>query len=223
MERTTSKTFQPSSSTEEISQHRRNLPAHSSSKQPMMERKKKYPKDVLSAMSFDKHTLHVHRRNPKVPAAVPVTVVPVTVSQDSAVSVTVPVTAVPVKVPVKVPQNVPQGVPVTVPQDRAAPVTDVSSSSPRKRPSEAVYPQCLIKTKPAKRISLGNRTFASIRTYRKDPRVNIRDYASDDHGDHHALKRGILLTTEQWEVLKQNMEAIDEGLKRRKSDIYAKL
>ena len=86
-----------------------------------------------------------------------------------------------------------------------------------------MYPQCLIKTKPAKRISLGNRTFASIRTYRKDPRVNIRDYASDDHGDHHALKRGILLTTEQWEVLKLNMEAIDEGLKRRKSDIYAKL
>ena len=189
----------------------------------MMERKKKYPKDVLSAMSFDKHTLHVHRRNPKVPAAVPVTVVPVTVPQDSAVPVTVPA-----KVPVKVSQNVPQGVPVTVPvtvpQDRAAPVTDVSatpSSSPRKRPSEAVYPQCLIKTKPAKRISLGNRTFASIRTYRKDPRVNIRDYASDDHGDHHALKRGILLTTEQWEVL--NMKAIDEGLKRRKSDIYAKL
>ena len=195
----------------------------------MMERKKKYPKDVLSAMSFDKHTLHVHRRNPKVPAAVPVTVVPVTVPQDSAVSVTVPVTAVPVKVPVKVPQNVPQGVPVTVPQDRAASVTvpqDVPatpSSSPRKRPSDAVYPQCLIKKKPAKRILLGNRTFASIRTYRKDPRVNIRDYASDDHGDHHALKRGILLTTEQWEVLKQNMEAIDEGLKRRKCDIYAKL
>ena len=193
----------------------------------MMERKKKYPKDVLSAMSFDKHTLHVHRRNPKVPAAVPVTVVPVTVPQDSAVSVTVPVTAVPVKVPVtavpvKVPQNVPQGVPVTVPvTDRVAPATP--PSSPRKRPSEAVYPQCLIKTKPAKRISLGNRTFASIRTYRKDPRVNIRDYASDDHGDHHALKRGILLTTEQWEVLKLNMEAIDEGLKRRKSDIYAKL
>ena len=200
MERTTSKTFQPSSSTEEIFPHRKNLPAHSSSKQRMRE-----PRDVLGAISFDKHTRHVHRRNPKIPAAVPVTVVPVTVPQDSAVSVTVP---------------------VTVPQDRAAPVTDVSatpSSSPRKRPSEAVYPQCLIKTKPAKRISLGNRTFASIRTYRKDPRVNIRDYASDDHGDHHALKRGILLTTEQWEVLKQNMEAIDEGLKRRKSDIYAKL
>ena len=217
MERTTSKTFQPSSCTEEISQHRRNLPAHSSSKQPMMERKKKYPKDVLSAMSFDKHTLHVHRRNPKVPAAVPVTVVPVTVPQDSAVPVTVPA-----KVPVKVSQNVPQGVPVTVPvTDRVAPATPPSST--RKRPSEAVYPQCLIKTKPAKRISLGNRTFASNRTYRKDPRVNIRDYASDDHGDHHALKRGILLTTEQWEVLKLNMEAIDEGLKRRKSDIYAKL
>ena len=166
------------------------------------------PRDVLGAMPQNK------RR--KVPA-----VVPVTVPQDSAVSV---------KVPVKVPQNVPQGVPVTVPvTDQAASVTapqDVPAtppSSPRKRPSEAVYPQCLIKKKPAKRILLGNRTFASIRTYRKDPRVNIRDYASDDHGDHHALKRGILLTTEQWEVLKQNMEAIDEGLKRRKCDIYAKL
>ena len=72
------------------------------------------------------------------------------------------------------------------------------------------------KSKRIKRIKLGNRTFVSIRTYRKDPRVNIRDYMSDMNGDRHAMKRGILLTADQWNVLKANMHDIDEGLKRRR-------
>ena len=68
----------------------------------------------------------------------------------------------------------------------------------------------------SKCVKLGDRTFVSIRTYRKDPRVNIRDYVSDEHGGSHALKRGILLTSEQWNVLKKNIHRIDCALELRK-------
>ena len=117
---------------------------------------------------------------------------------------------VPAKVPVDVSLKVPAKVPVNVSaKDRAAPNSSVNSAANSAANSAG-------KSKRIKRIKLGNRTFVSIRTYRKDPRVNIRDYMSDMNGDRHAMKRGILLTADQWNVLKANMHDIDEGLKRRR-------
>ena len=124
---------------------------------------------------------------------------------------------VPAKVPVDVPTTVPVDVPVKVPVNvspKIAPNSSVNSASVNSVANSAA--NSAGKSKRIKRIKLGNRTFVSIRTYCKDPRVNIRDYMSDMNGDRHAMKRGILLTADQWNVLKANMHDIDEGLKRRR-------
>lgn len=122
---------------------------------------------------------------------------------------------VPANVPLKVPANVSPKVPVNVPMKVPANVSSTASPIvPATVPVPAV--KSVTKSKRIKRIKLGNRTFVSIRTYRKDPRVNIRDYMSDLNGDRHAMKRGILLTSDQWNVLKENMHEIDAGLKRRR-------
>jgi len=117
-------------------------------------------------------------------------------------------TAVPTTVPVNVPATVPKKVPATVPKKVPRKHAAASSNSVANSAAKG--------KRGVKRIKLGKRTAVSIRTYRKDPRVNIRDYVCDIHGDRHALKRGILLTSEQWNVLKDNIDVIDEGLKRRR-------
>ena len=125
-------------------------------------------------------------------------------------------TAVPVNVPKKPPRKsarAPAAVPITVPGTTHATASNSVANSVANSAANSKEKS----NKPrAKRIQLGKRTSVSIRTYRKDPRVNIRDYICDIHGDRHALKRGILLTSEQWNVLKENIDVIDEGLKRRR-------
>ena len=129
-------------------------------------------------------------------------------------------TAVPADVPVNVPKKPPRksacapaAVPITVPGTTHA---TSSNSAANSVANSAANSKEKINKRRAKRIKLGKRTSVSIRTYRKDPRVNIRDYICDIHGDRHALKRGILLTSEQWNVLKENIDVIDEGLKKRR-------
>ena len=123
-----------------------------------------------------------------------------------------------VKVPANVAAKVPANVPAKVPVAGAA--GNSSGNSPGNSPGNSSANSAAKKgpsrSKRIKRIKLGNRTFVSIRTYRKDPRVNIRDYMSDVNGDRHAMKRGILLTSAQWTALKDNMDDIDEGLKKRR-------
>lgn len=121
---------------------------------------------------------------------------------------------VPVDVSLKVPVKVPVNVSPKVPPKDGASANNLVNSATNSAANSAV--NSVGKSKRIKRIKLGNRTFVSIRTYRKDPRVNIRDYMSDMNGDRHAMKRGILLTADQWNVLKANMHDIDEGLKRRR-------
>ena len=121
---------------------------------------------------------------------------------------------VPAKVPVDVSLKIPVKVPVNV--SPKVPPKDGASANNLVNSAANSAANSVGKSKRIKRIKLGNRTFVSIRTYRKDPRVNIRDYMSDMNGDRHAMKRGILLTADQWNVLKANMHDIDEGLKRRR-------
>ena len=104
-------------------------------------------------------------------------------------------TAVPVNVPVNVPKKPPRksacapaAVPITVPGTTHA---TSSNSVTNSVANSAANSKEKINKRRAKRIKLGKRTSVSIRTYRKDPRVNIRDYICDIHGDRHALKRGI--------------------------------
>ena len=66
--------------------------------------------------------------------------------------------------------------------------------------------------KEAKSLSIGNGKYVKVSSYRKEPYVNIRDYAISALPS--ATKREILLKLEEWKQLKKCDKEVDQELKQ---------
>lgn len=75
-------------------------------------------------------------------------------------------------------------------------------------------------SKSARAFPIGVHKFVTIRKHGGKPKVNIRDYTSDGHGDVYATKRGIMLSLEEWTLLKEQISTIDTALAKRLSLSY---
>ena len=62
----------------------------------------------------------------------------------------------------------------------------------------------------AKSLPIGNGKYVKVSSYRKEPYVNIRDYAISADGQLYATKRGILLKPEEWKQLKKCAKEVDQ-------------
>ncbi|XP_074650214.1 RNA polymerase II transcriptional coactivator-like [Tubulanus polymorphus] len=60
---------------------------------------------------------------------------------------------------------------------------------------------------------LSKMRFVSVSEFRGKPLVNIREYYDKD-GDLKPGRKGISLSIDQWNMLKQNMDAIDKDVKK---------
>lgn len=58
-------------------------------------------------------------------------------------------------------------------------------------------------------VSIGDKKLVCIRYINKVPHINIRAYNRDEHGRMFSTKRGIMLTLEEWNRLKNQIASID--------------
>lgn len=80
-------------------------------------------------------------------------------------------------------------------------------STTREAPPPASPP---VRESKLKKIS--EKKFVSIRKYRGEPRVNIRQYIRDSQGKPYATKCGITLTATEWKQLEKSFKDIDTSL-----------
>ena len=71
-----------------------------------------------------------------------------------------------------------------------------------------------LKAVKAKSLPIGNGKYVKVSSYRKEPYVNIRDYAISADGQLYATKREILLKPEEWKQLKKCAKEVDQELKQ---------
>ena len=76
------------------------------------------------------------------------------------------------------------------------------------------------KRKPAKKpktrsivVSIGDKKLVSIRYVNNIPHINIRAYNRDSHERMFSTKRGIMLSRDEWNSLKKQMNDIDPDIK----------
>lgn len=58
-------------------------------------------------------------------------------------------------------------------------------------------------------LSIGDRKLVGVRFINKKPHINIRAYQKDEHGRMFSTKRGIMLTLDEWERLKKQINDLD--------------
>lgn len=58
-------------------------------------------------------------------------------------------------------------------------------------------------------LSIGERKLVGVRFINKKPHINIRAYHKDEHGRMFSTKRGIMLTLDEWECLKRQINDLD--------------
>lgn len=83
---------------------------------------------------------------------------------------------------------------------------------PRQRPIKRLSTQ---QHRRNRLFSIGEATFMAVRNLNKQPCVNIRNYNRDEHGRLCSTKRGILLSSEEWKALKEQIAVIDDQLQQR--------
>jgi len=62
------------------------------------------------------------------------------------------------------------------------------------------------------KFEIGKNRFVTVCDFRGKKMVNIREFYQNDDGDMKPGKKGIALTIEQWNKLKDQMEEIDDAL-----------
>jgi len=62
-------------------------------------------------------------------------------------------------------------------------------------------------------FQLAKMRYVKVREFKGKVYVDIREYYNDASGDMKPGKKGISLSVEQWNTLKENMDNIDEALK----------
>lgn len=62
------------------------------------------------------------------------------------------------------------------------------------------------------KFEIGKMRYATVCEFRGKKMVNIREFYQNDDGDLKPGKKGIALSVDQWNKLKENMDAIDEAL-----------
>ena len=62
-------------------------------------------------------------------------------------------------------------------------------------------------------VSIGDKKLVSIRYINNVPHINIRAYSRDSHGRMFSTKRGIMLSRDEWNSLKKQMNDIDPDIK----------
>ena len=82
--------------------------------------------------------------------------------------------------------------------------------TPVKRPS-------VMKHRRNRLFSIGENMYMNIRRLNKKPCVNIRNYNRDEHGRLCATKRDLLLSSNEWEQLKNVIAVIDGELQQRQA------
>lgn len=70
-------------------------------------------------------------------------------------------------------------------------------------------------TREPRKIKLGKFKYVTIRKFNGRPKVNIRNYSRDCYGKLLSTKRGLLLTTDEWNTLKESVSTIDQRLAER--------
>ena len=58
-------------------------------------------------------------------------------------------------------------------------------------------------------VSIGDKKLVSIRYINNVPHINIRAYNRDSHGRMFSTKRGIMLSRDEWDSLKKQMNDIN--------------
>ncbi|XP_003389148.1 PREDICTED: activated RNA polymerase II transcriptional coactivator p15-like [Amphimedon queenslandica] len=61
-------------------------------------------------------------------------------------------------------------------------------------------------------IPLSAKRFVNVRTFKGRIMIDIREYYVNDDGENRPGKKGISLSVDQWEKLKEAMETIDERI-----------
>ena len=83
---------------------------------------------------------------------------------------------------------------------------------PRQRPIKRLSTQ---QHRRNRLFPIGESTFMAVRNLNKQPCVNIRNYNRDELGRLCSTKRGILLSSEEWKTLKEQIAVIDDQLRQR--------
>ena len=58
-------------------------------------------------------------------------------------------------------------------------------------------------------VSIGDKKLVSVRYINNVPHINIRAYSRDSHGRMFSTKRGIMLSRDEWDSLKKQMNDIN--------------
>ena len=88
-------------------------------------------------------------------------------------------------------------------------VKDESTCVPRKR-------QQTLKT-----VAIGLNKNITIRKFGGKSQINIRRYTGDGCGKQYSTKRGIMLTPEEWQKLKDSLASVDQFLEERQTKTKA--
>lgn len=81
----------------------------------------------------------------------------------------------------------------------------------RTNSSKAKQHPILKKVKPIRNrvVSIGDKKLIGVRYINNVPHINIRAYTRDEHGRMFSTKRGIMLTIDEWKLLKSKIADID--------------
>lgn len=64
------------------------------------------------------------------------------------------------------------------------------------------------------RFPLSKNRFVTVSTFKSRVHVDIREFYVDDAGERKPGKKGISLTREEWDKLKENMDDIEKAIKK---------